>query len=225
MCKLFLMLLLISLPLFTQTFVVEKVTGKVSVQKGMEEKWTVVKKGEKLSDNDLLSTGKNSMVKLSGNENIFLLKSNSALNLAGIRKMSVNDLLLALTKEEIKNIPKHKEDSKIKSTAVYGTEYNGKTDNQVIPSDLGKRKINGAMQLAEAGFKESSVLVAMETFRKYPETQQMVSNRIYFADLLKKLSLYEEAYSEFSKINSMNLHKSDKDYVESKLVSLQEKLK
>ena len=224
MYKLLLTILLISLPLSAQTFLVEKVTGKVNVQRGMEEKWSIVKKGDKLLDSDLLSTGNNSLVRLSGNGNSLLLKSNSALNLASIRKMSINDLLLALTREEIKDIPKQKNNSEIKTTAVYGTENNGKKDNPVIPSDLGKRKINGAIQLAESGFKESSILVAMETFRKYPETQLISSNRIYFADLLEKLSLYEEAYKEYEKINLMNLTPKEKQQVKDKLEELSKKI-
>jgi hypothetical protein len=224
MHKLFLLIILLPITLFTQSFNIEKVTGKVFVQKGMEEKWIAVKNGDKVSDDDLISTGNNSSVRFSRNGNSFLLKSNSALNISGIKSLSINDLLLALTREEINSIPRQKNNPDIKTTAVYGTENNGRNDIPVIQSDLGKRKINGALQLAEAGFKESSVLVAMETFRKYPETQLIISNRIYFADLLEKLTLYEEAYKEYEKILSMNLNPKDQQRVKNKLEELSKKI-
>ena len=65
---------------------------------------------------------------------------------------------------------------------------------------MGIKKINGAKQLAENGYKESAVLVAKETYRKYPSTKNKITDRIYFADILVDLKLYSEAFEEFSEI-------------------------
>ncbi|MCX6150642.1 MAG: hypothetical protein NTX22_08980 [Ignavibacteriales bacterium] len=224
MFKLILAIVVLSINLLSQTFIVEKVNGKVLVQRGTNEKWEDVKSGNKLSSIDLVATGENSYVQLSNDGKNFLLKSNSAINLGSIKKISLNDLLLALTAEEVKYIPRQKNNSNVKSTAVYGTENNGKKSNPVVTSDLGIKKINGARQLAEVGFKESAVLVAKDAFRKYPETQQLVSDRIYFADLLVKLSLYEEAYAEYRNISSLKLSEKQKELVNDKLKLIAQKL-
>jgi hypothetical protein len=224
MLKSIMIMLVVSIPMLAQPFIVEKVQGEVSVQKGLKETWVDVKRGDKLSESDLVSTGNHSYIRLRREGNNFLLKSNAALNLGSIRKISLNDLLLELTREEIKNIPKEKNETDLKSTAVYGADINGKKDNLLATSDLGIKKLNGARQLAVAGYKESSILVARETFRKFPYTQKLAPDRIYFADLLEKLSLYDEAYREYEKIILLKLSESEKLLVKNKIEELSQKL-
>jgi len=223
--KIFLIIFItLSLNLAAQTYKVEKVSGKVTVQKGTSETWTAVKKGTILSANDMLQTGDYSSIRIINGKEKFTLKSASAIMPGSIRKISINDLLLALTSEEIKSLPKEKKDSQTKSTAVYGTKQN-KTIPEVSSSvNIGLKKLNGAKQLAENGFLESSVIVAKETFRKYPETQTLINERIYFAGVLEKLSLYEEALKEFNRIYSMDLSTKEEALVKKRIDQLNKKL-
>jgi len=218
MKKIFIILLALAINSFAQTFTVDKVKGTVKVLKGTSEKWIEIKKGDKLDGSDLISTEENSYIQLSKDKSYFKLKANSALGLNSIKKISVNELLLALTAEEVKNVPNNN-NSKMKSTAVYGSENNGR--NKIAgANNLGTKRINGAKQLAENGYKESAVIAAKETFRKYPETAKNVSDRIYFAQILEDLNLFDEAYSEYSKINSLDLSNQEKNIVKNKLESL-----
>lgn len=224
MNKVLLFLFLLSLCVSAQTFKVEKVTGKVSALKGTSENWTDVKTGDKLQGSDLIATNENSYVQISQNGSSFLLKSNSALGLNRIKKLSVDELLLALAMEDIKNVPKNKSNIKTRSTAVYGAEISGKQNKLIPANDLGSKKINGARQLAENGFKESSVLAAKETFSKYPETQKSVSDRIYFADIFEKLGLFDEAYSEYLNISNLTMNNDQKNIVQGKISLLSKKI-
>jgi hypothetical protein len=204
MKKCMFLFLIISLNLFAQEFVVDKISGSVSVMKDTEEEWTQVKSGQKLTKNDLVSTSEKSYIQLSSKDSKFLLKSNSAVNLSAIKKMTLNELILALAAEEIRNIPSNKKNGNMKNTAVYGKEEN--SDAKVVPEtkELGIKKINGAKQLAENGFKESALVVAKETFRKYPNTKQNLSDRLYFVDQMINLKLRNEASAE---INDMKNYK------------------
>ncbi len=215
----FIFLLIFSANFFAQEFTVEKITGKVQALKGTSEKWLNVKTGDKLNGNDLISTEENSSVQLSREGKYFLLRNNSALGLHSIKNISINELLLALTLEEVRNVPKNS-NPKMHSTAAYGAEVSAKNEAAAIPSKIGMKRINGAKQLAESGYAESAILFAKETFRKYPETAASAQDRIYFAKLLESLNLFEEALSEYSKIKSLNLNREEKEFVKGKLEQL-----
>jgi len=225
MKKFLIIIMILSLNLLAQTYKVEKVSGKVTVQKGTSETWTVVKKGTILSANDMLQTGENSSIRIINGKEKFTLKSASAIMPGSIRKISTNDLLLALTSEEIKSLPKEKKDNNTKSTAVYGTKLNKTNPAASSLTNIGVKKLNGAKQLAENGFMESSVIVAKETFRKYPETQSLINERIYFAGVLEKLSLFEEALKEFNHIYSMDISSKEKALVKKRIDQLNKNLK
>lgn len=192
-----------------QAFIVEKISGKVLVLKGTSEDYQLVKKGDILSPSDLLITEENSVIHLSKNSKRFILNSNSALGLNYIKEVSLNDLLLALTMEEVRNIPDDRT-SGSKSTAVYGTKENSQQFPEIIENSLGLKRINGARQLAESGYKESAVIAVKETYRKYPSTKLLFNDRLYFADLLKELGLMREALSEYNDIavNQLNEHQT-----------------
>lgn len=205
MKKLILMIFVSIVTLSAQSFTVEKISGNVFKIEGTNEELVPVKRGEVLTADDLIVTEPNSYIQLNNNNNRFLLESNSALELNYIKKISINDLLLRLAMEEIRNVPKNNADGEAKNTAVYGDKISD--DNNIItPSDLlGLKKLNGAKQLAESGYQESAIIVAKETFRKHPVTRNDFGNRIFLADLLMKVELYAEAGSEYQSILQLDL--------------------
>lgn len=208
MKKIFITLLILSANIFAQNFTVEKISGKVQVLHGTSEKYVDVKTGDNLSGSDLLITDEKSFIQLNKDGNKFILQSNSALGLNYVKEISINDLLLALAAEEIRRVPKNGTNGNSKNTAVYGEEI--KSSSIIISEDLmGIKKLNGAIQLAESGYKESAVIVAKETYRKYPSTKNRIADRIYFADLLTDLKLYSEAYEEFLELKK----KSNSDII------------
>jgi hypothetical protein len=76
-------------------------------------------------------------------------------------------------------------------------------------------RLNGAEELANSGLKESSVVFAKETYRKYPDTKKFANYRIFFADILYEKGLYEEALGEYFEIEKLGLTKEEKAKVES----------
>ena len=188
-----------------QQFKVDKTKGKVLVQRGTEEEFTQLKNGDILNGDDLIITDKNSFIQLDKDGNKFILDENSALGLNHLKKISINDLLLALAMEDIRNVPKNKNNGIAKNTAVYGEETTVENPIAVAQNSLGERKINGAKQLAQSGYQKSAIIVAKETYRKYPSPSKNVEDRIYFANLLSSLDLNNEALEEFSTVSKMNL--------------------
>ena len=207
-----------------QNFTVEKAAGKVSAQIGTNENWSAVSVSESLPANSIIETGKNSTVQINNGKINFTLKSSSALPLTNLKKMSLNDLILALAMEDMLNAPKKKQEANSKNTAVYGAQINGIKSPIVETNDFGVKRLNGAVQLAENGFNESAVVDAKDTYRKYPATKNIASFRIYFANILSGLGLNEDAYDEYKQIQSLKLTVSQKQEVQNKMNELAMKL-
>ncbi|MFO7448189.1 MAG: hypothetical protein R6W90_17660 [Ignavibacteriaceae bacterium] len=217
------LIMLFAAAFYAQTFKVDKVSGEVKAQTGTDENWVNVKTGMPVNSKTTLVTSNNSSVHISSGDIKFRLNESSAINAVHLKKVTLDDLLLALAMDDMINAPKKKENNKSKSTVVYGTKE-GKKPLLIESDDFGIKKLNGAVQIAEAGFKESAVIAAKETFRKYPETNLIPPFRIYFAGILTGLGLYEEAYEDFSSIKKLKLSDKEKKEVEDKLEQLNKKL-
>ncbi len=201
------MMIVFTISIMAQTFEVEKVRGDVEVLTTTEENWKPVKQGMKLSGMDIIATGKNSVVYLKSGGSRFILEDNSALGINNIKKMTLNELLLALASEEIKNIRPGKNNNKTRNTAVYSEKIeNRRAETESEASNLlGIKKLNGAKQLVENGYKESAILLAKETYRKYPATKERISDRIYFVELMVEMNLINEAAEEINDISQYNI--------------------
>lgn len=206
-----------------QEFTVKSVTGKVLVQKESGEKLLPIKPGDLLSGGDLIVTEKESKIRLEKNGETFVLEDDAAVNLNYIRKISLNDLLLALAMEELKDLPK--DNGRARNTAVYGSEEIADSEFKSEFFDrIGKMKINGAKQLAEKGYKESAILAAKETFRKYPNTRKSLEDRLFLFDLLYNMKLYEEAASELKRMRAEFNSENEADLLKNKEALLKAKL-
>ena len=222
--KLFIIMLITFYSGFAQEFTVEKVTGTVKVLKGTSENWESVKVNDKLSQNDVILTEKRSSITISNDEQKFLLKDNTAIGLNHLRKVTINELILALTLDEIRNVPKIKRNGLSKNTAVYGTEISEMDKSYIKNKDLGEKKIMGAIFLSESGFKESSLIAAKEVFRNYPDISSNFNYRIHFVNIFTDLELYQETLSELNRISKLNLTNEEKAILKTKNEEINSKI-
>lgn len=224
MKKIILFLLVFITVSFSQTFEVEKLSGTVKILSGNSNTWQDLNPKMKINSNSIISTDKNSYIKIKGSDIIFTLKESSAISVSNIKKMSLDELILALAMEDVINTPRKRGNERSDNTGVYGDKVNGETLKTLKSNDFGFKRLNGAKQLAENGMKESAIITAKEIYRKYPDTKKDTGNRIYFADLLYDRRLYEEAYDEFNEIKSLQLSNEQNSYVKNKLDEIGKKL-
>ena len=211
--KVLLIICVFSSLLFAQDYKAVNIKGDVKYQSGTSEEWFDLKEGTTVNNNAFVSTGEKSSVKLIGSNNSVILNELSALSVGSIKKMSTDELLLALAMEDMINAPKTNGKNTSNNTATYGN----KEDNRIVTAvtdNFGIMRLNGAEQLANSGLKESSVVFAKETYRKYPDTKQLANYRIFFADILYEKGLYEEALGEYFNIKKLELTKEEKSEVE-----------
>jgi len=201
--------------ILAQNFEVIKMTGKVQILHGTEENFRTVRIGDTVSGSDLVETYPNSFIQLKSANGTFILRENSALGINHIKAISINELLLALAMEEIRNIPVKENNSDAKNTAVYGENI---TNKRLIAneSNIGDKLLNGAMQLAKSGYNESAVIAANEIYRNYPTTRHDFKSRIFFTDILIKLNLFEEALTNLNKIDKSKVNKNNSEIITEK---------
>jgi len=224
MKKIMMMILLLAVSLFAQSYKVEKIQGNVKALIGNSEQWSDVKEGTMVSPSTVLMTDKNAMIVLSGGGIKFTLKPSAALSVNSLKRMSIDELLLALAMEEILSNPAKRKNDNAQNTAIYGTDES-KDNGAVIPTNsLGDLKLNGAKQLAENGFKETAILAAKEAYRKYPATQKNIPLRFFFASQMMNLSLFDEALSEYTQMQNMPMNDEQAKEVREKLDFLKKKL-
>jgi len=214
------MLFVLAASLIAQEYKATNVKGDVKYQSGSSEEWVNVKEGINLGSDVFISTGEKSFVQLKGSIHTITLYEFSALSVGSIKNMSTDELLLALAMEDMINAPKTNGKDNSNNTAVYGTKENGEKIIEIHSNNFGIKRLNGAMQLAKSGLKESSVVFAKETYRKYPDSKQIPSYRIFFADILYEKGLYEEALSEYFEIEKLDLSKEERAKVESKVLGI-----
>jgi hypothetical protein len=215
MMKALTLILILSATIIAQTYKAVNLKGEVKSQSVTEEGWIELEEGTLLSGNEIVLTGSNSSVELVNEDFRFRLNGNSAVSVASIKEMSLDELLLALAMEDLINAPKKIEDGHSDNTAVYGTENNSENFPDLESGPFGIKRLNGALQLASSGFTESAVVFAKETYRKYPDTKTIPRYRIYIANVLHQKGLYAEALREYKEIAELDLNKEQRSDVES----------
>jgi hypothetical protein len=218
--KTILILLLLVPSIVAQEFKATDIKGDVKYRSGTSEVWVEIKAGTVLHSDDFVITGSKSSIQIKGSESIIKLGEFSAVSVSSIKKMNTDDLLLALAMEDMINAPRTNGKNKSSNTATYGENEGPNKNPEMKTDDFGIKRLNGAMQLAKNGFKESSVVFAKETYRKYPDSKQIPSYRIYFADILYDKGLYEEALGEYMDTAKLDLSKEEKAKVESQTQSI-----
>ena len=225
MKKLIIIIFLTAGMIGAQTFKVGKVVGTVKAQIGVSENWQKVTTNSKLNYQTTVLTDKGSSVTLNNGKDDIKIIGSSIVLLKGIKKITTDELLLALAMENLIDIPAKKNNKKTsKNTAVYGSELNGVDKSLSSKNNFGVMRLSGAKQIAENGYVESAIIEAMETYRKYPDTKGLSNYRIYFADLLLKKRLYDEALTEYNKISKLKLSSKEKLHVATQMKFLKMKL-
>lgn len=223
MKKIIFMVVLISFIALAQKFEIANVTGKAKALVSGSDSWVELKSGSELTSNSIIEVDKNSSVKIIGNGVSVNLNGSCAITLSSLKKMSTEELLLALAMENILSAPRKNNNNNSQSTAVYGK--NDFEKNPFVSNDeFGLKRLNGAKQLAENGLRESAVIVAKEVYRKYPSTKSFAEYRIFFADILYEKKLYEEALDEYNDIQKLNLTEQQKEKLTQRIDEIKKKL-
>ena len=163
---------------------VESIKGKAFVRHGVSESWIELKNGDRLKKEDTIVSSENSKVLLNlEDQKIFVLNQEVYLDIADIRNVPENIILMMMTREELNRIPRSKNKSIAKGnvSVIHGRMLPGFSNEAENEETLLKYKINGISALIENGFESSAVI-------KYGELEEKISENIDFIPLSLKIA-------------------------------------
>ena len=214
---------------YAQEITVQKVQGDVRVRHGVTEQWTAIAAGDVLKPDDSMLTGPNGRAVIlamkKGVEKRVTLPPDVIVDIADVRDLSPEELMLKLAMERVRSSPSTSPRDLTAPNAGIVHGANERSGRALPGNDpaVGSMQWNGARVLYDNGFYSTCALKGMELYRLYPETAKSFENRILVAQSLEHESLRGDALNEYSIILSLDgLTPDQKATVKQQMQRLQE---
>jgi hypothetical protein len=186
-----------------QGIAVQEVRGDVQVRHGVTEHWITVAAGDVLKPDDSMRTGLDGHAEIladrDGVPRRIALPSEVIVDMADIRDLTPEELMLKLTMERVRSSPyKSRDDVPAPNAGVVhgGDKASGPPLPENDPAQ-GTMQWNGAQVLFNNGFYSTCALKGMELYRLYPETAGKYNYRLMVAESLNRAKLRGEALAEY----------------------------
>ncbi|MFC1723981.1 hypothetical protein ACFL4T_00030 [candidate division KSB1 bacterium] len=163
---------------------VRSIKGKAFVRHGVSENWIELKNGDLLKKEDTIVSNANSKVILNlEGRKVFILNQEVYLDIADIRNVPENIILMMMTREELNRIPRSKNKNVTKGnvSVIHGRMIPGLSDEAGNEETLLKYKINGISSLIENGFESSAVI-------KYGELEEKIAGNLDYIPVSLKVA-------------------------------------
>ena len=201
---------LVSFELASAGAKVIKVSGNVTVRRGVEETWQPVLKGMELEDIDTILTGADGIITLETSAGRrFELRGNAILDISDLREISEKELFVFLMENKLKKIEPRKGKTPLRIgnvSVVHGLPVSG-TDSaskEFSEPDLWNQEKNGARTLYGQEFYPNSIMKYHKILDKYDEKQDCGEIHFYLGKSLEALNqtgqaidAYQEAINRY----------------------------
>jgi hypothetical protein len=217
----------------TQTMIVQKTIGAVSVRHGVAEQWVEAKAGDVLRPHDTMKTGKgaSAVIAMGGDSQpapakrrMLSLPGEVVIDMSDIRDLSQEELMLKLTMERVRSSSyqwKNDELNIPNATVLHGTDEGSQQQLHESNDGSGILELNGSRVLFDNGFYSTCALKTMEVLRRYPALGSVFENRLLVAEALEKANISGEALNEYVGISTMqDLDAQQRETVRTKIASL-----
>ncbi len=203
--------LLVASTALSQSVSIQKISGDVGVRHGVTEQWTSAWTGQALRPDDTFRTGARASAVLiastgNGAQKRITLPADVILDVADIRELTPEELMLKLTMEKVRGSSYQSQDDLQAPNAavVHGANKASAPALKENDPQAGVQEWNGVQVLYDYGFFSTCALKGMELFRLYPETDKSFSRRYIVAHALELAHLRGEALGEYASIQSLD---------------------
>jgi hypothetical protein len=200
------------------------VKGSVQVRHGVSEAWQAVAPGDVLKPEDTIRLERSSAASLAvdGSKKIDLPEM-VQIDLADLRDLSQEQLLLMLAMEDVRSVAPRTDDDRLlipRTTTVHGTRKFSPSESAADVAATGSLELNGTKVLFENGFYATCILKTKEVLRQYPLLPGQLDPRFRVASALEKMRLTREAFEEYSSLSKEQLPPQKRASVEQKMNEL-----
>jgi len=210
---------------------VQHVQGEVSVRHGVTEEWMPVTPGSALKPDDSMRTGTKGAAVLivaapdaSAPPKRVTLPPEVIVDLADVRELSQEELMLKLTMEKVRASSYQWKDDDLRipnAGVVHGNDRESEPAHTTGRVETGKMQLNGTRVLFENGYTSTGILKALEVFRLYPPLAASFENRMMVAEAMERASLRGEALNEYVALMSLEgLTLEQKGVLQSRIAQL-----
>ncbi len=187
---------------------IQSIQGDVSIRHGVTEQWTTVARGDVLKPDDTMKTGpRGSVVLLAATQpqRRITLPANVMVDVADIRDLTPEELMLKLTMEKVRGSSYRPTDDPAAPNAAVVHGANREQAPALAENDpvSGVQEWNGVRVLFDNGFYSTCALKGMELFRLYPDTHGSFDRRFIVARSLELARLRGEALDEYTSIQEL----------------------
>lgn len=200
--------------------------GDVKVRYGVSEEWKQLKAGDQINLADAIRTSsKSSAVIQINNQKKIALNEKTIVEMADLRYLSQEELLLKLAMERILSVPPQDRDNDLipaRTTIIHGEK---KSKVQLpIPNDIAMMQLNGAKLLYDNNFYGTCVIRIKEVLRLNQNLSDVVNYKLMTANSLEKSNLFEEALNEYASLPFDQLTSPQKQIVQQNIDRLKKKI-
>jgi len=212
---------------------VQNVQGEVRVRHGVTEEWTPVAAGASLKPDDSMRTGERGGAVLiiaapdaSTPPRRFALPPEVIVDMADVRDLSQEELMLKLTMEKVRASSYQWKEEELKipnAGVVHGNDRGAAADLTENRLETGRLQLNGTRVLFENGFTSTGILKALEVFRLYPSLAASFDNRLMVAEAMERANLRGEALNEYAAMTELaDLTSPQKTLLQARIAKLRQ---
>ncbi len=211
----FALITFVTLTLQAEDFVIKSLKGKAKVRHGVLETWTTVSVGDTLKPEDTILTERGSTMVIIKPAGIrYSIPEASMLDIADLRNLTQDELLLRLAMENIKSVPVQQRSNDItvpNTTIVHGDDISKDAEALKLPrTEVGSLQMNGVEVLYDNSFYASGILKSKALMRLFPEARDEFTFRFQLAKAFEQVNLYDEALTEYVSLSQQPLSKDQK---------------
>lgn len=200
--------------------------GDVKVRHGVGEEWKQLTAGDQINLADAVQASSKSFAVIQiDNQKKIVLNEKTIVEIADLRYLSQEELLLKLAMERILSVPPQDRDNDLipaRTTIIHGEK---KSKIQLpISTDMAMMQLNGAKLLYDNYFYGTCAIRIKEVLRLNQSLSNVVDYKLMMANSLEKSNLFEEALNEYASLPIDQLTLPQKEIVQQNIDRLKKKI-